>query len=83
MTLLWLYSSFLNLDRVAEKLYGRRSRLHTYRLRRKLVGEQRFEPWEVAQLEQLKHEVLGHLGLPEDTPDGPAPDQEAVERIAP
>ncbi|MBD0259093.1 MAG: hypothetical protein ICV83_25520 [Cytophagales bacterium] len=74
MTLLWLYSSFLNLDRVAEKLYGRRSRLHTYRLRRKLVGEQRFEPWEVVQLELLKREVLGHLGFPENTATGHAPD---------
>jgi hypothetical protein len=72
--LLWLHSAFLNLDRVAEKLYGGRSRLHTYRLRRKLVGEQRFEPWEVAQLEQLKREVLGQLGLPGEATGGHVPD---------
>ena len=81
MTFLWLHSSFLNLDHLAKKLYGKRSRLHTQRLRKKLVGMQRwFEPWEVAQLEQLKQEVLGHLQdasrtQESSTDNGPSPAQ--------
>jgi hypothetical protein len=57
MTMLWLQSPYLDLDYVATKLYGSKSRLHTQRLKRKMRGGLPFESWEIEKLEQMKGEL--------------------------
>ncbi len=57
----WLFNPFIDLDFVAEQLYGRRSRLHTRRLQDKLKGRSVLQPWEKERLAQLKEQLISNL----------------------
>ena len=57
----WLYNPYIDLDFVAEQLYGSRSRLHTRRLQDKLKGRSLFQQWETERLAQLKEQLIANL----------------------
>jgi hypothetical protein len=57
----WLFNPFIDLDFVAEQLYGGRSRLHTRRLQDKLKGRSVFQSWETERLAQLKEQLIANL----------------------
>jgi hypothetical protein len=57
----WLFNPFIDLDFVAEQLYGGRSRLHTRRLQDKLKGRSVFQSWEIERLAQLKEQLIANL----------------------
>ncbi len=57
----WLFNPYIDLDFVAEQLYGGRSRLHTRRLQDKLKGRSMFQPWETERLAQLKEQLIANL----------------------
>ena len=57
----WLFNPYIDLDFVAEQLYGGRSRLHTRRLQDKLKGRSVFQPWETERLAQLKEQLITNL----------------------
>ncbi len=57
----WLFNPYIDLDFVAEQLYGGRSRLHTRRLQDKLKGRSVFHPWERERLAQLKEQLIANL----------------------
>ena len=57
----WLFNPYIDLDFVAEQLYGGRSRLHTRRLQDKLKGRSVFQPWETERLAQLKEQLIANL----------------------
>lgn len=67
MNITWLSTPYVDLKYVSTKLYGQSSRLHIYRLRKKINSAVPFEPWEVQKLECMKHELLHHIreGSPE------------------
>ena len=57
----WLFNPFIDLDFVAQQLYGGRSRLHTRRLQDKLKGRSVFQQWEMERLAQLKEQLIANL----------------------
>ncbi len=57
----WLFNPYIDLDFVAQQLYGGRSRLHTRRLQDKLKGRSVFQPWETERLAQLKEQLIANL----------------------
>ncbi len=57
----WLFNPYIDLDFVAEQLYGGRSRLHTRRLQDKLKGRSVFQTWETERLAQLKEQLIANL----------------------
>ncbi|MBD0259786.1 MAG: hypothetical protein ICV83_29055 [Cytophagales bacterium] len=57
----WLFNPYIDLDFVAEQLYGGRSRLHTRRLQDKLKGRSVFQQWETERLAQLKEQLIANL----------------------
>ncbi len=61
MNMNWLFNPYIDLDFVAEQLYGGRSRLHTRRLQDKLKGRSVFQPWETERLAQLKEQLIANL----------------------
>lgn len=64
MTLLWITSPFLDLDYLAGRLYGTKSRLYTVRLRKKIQGVSSFEAWELEKLAIIREELMGGLHSP-------------------
>ncbi|QHT67833.1 hypothetical protein GXP67_14890 [Rhodocytophaga rosea] len=62
MTVPWLHLPYVNVKYVASRLYGSNSRLHTYRLQKKMKSAQAFEPWEIQKLNQIKQELFYQLG---------------------
>jgi hypothetical protein len=61
MTVPWLHITYVNVKYIASKLYGSSSRLHTYRLQKKMDSILPFEPWEIQQLNQIKQELYYQL----------------------
>jgi hypothetical protein len=61
MILPWLHTPYINLSHVAARLYGAQSRLHTYKLQKKLSGVMPLEGWELEKLAQIKQEVFREL----------------------
>jgi hypothetical protein len=61
MTVPWLHIPFVNVKYVASRLYGSSSRLHTYRLQKKMGNILPFEPWEIQQLNLIKQELRFQL----------------------
>ncbi len=61
MRMNWLFNPYIDLDFVAEQLYGGRSRLHTRRLQDKLKGRSVFQTWETERLAQLKEQLIANL----------------------
>jgi hypothetical protein len=57
----WLFNPYIDLDFVAEQLYGGRSRLHTRRLQDKLKGRSVFQQWETERLAHLKEQLIANL----------------------
>ena len=57
----WLFNPFIDLDFVAQQLYGGRSRLHTRRLQDKLKGRSVFQQWETERLAQLREQLVANL----------------------
>ena len=57
----WLFNPYIDLDFVADQLYGGRSRLHTRRLQDKLKGRSVFQQWEIERLAQLKEQLIATL----------------------
>jgi hypothetical protein len=57
----WLHIPYVNLKYVACRLYGSSSRLHTYRLQKKMKSVEPFELWEIQQLNQIKQEIFYQL----------------------
>ena len=61
MILPWLHTPYINLSHVAARLYGTNSRLHTYKLQKKLNGAMPLEGWELEKLAQIKQEMFREL----------------------
>ncbi len=61
MILPWLHTPYINLSHVAARLYGAPSRLHTYKLQKKLTGVIPLEGWELEKLAQIQQEVFREL----------------------
>lgn len=57
----WLHIPYVNLKYVASRLYGSSSRLHTYRLQKKMKSVEPFEQWEIQQLNEIKEEIFCQL----------------------
>jgi hypothetical protein len=57
----WLEEPYINLEYVATRLYGRRSRLHTRQLHDRLRGRFPFQNWEKDRLEEIRRNILHQL----------------------
>lgn len=57
----WLNNPSIDLDYIAGRLYGGRSRLHTRKLQDRLKGRFSFQTWEIERLNELKEQIIQQL----------------------